>query len=265
MPSALTIAGSDSVSGAGVQADLKTFAALGVYGVTAITAITSQDTTMVSEVFALPPDTVKSQLARIFEDVRVSAIKTGMLATPGIVRVVAHVLSTLQHRKLVVDPVMAATAGGRTLLETDAVSILKAQLLPLAEMVTPNITEAQVLSGVHVDSLVTAREAAKRITDLGPAAVVIKGGHLAGTQAVDLLYHLGSFVEFDAPRLPIGPIHGTGCTFASAIAAGLALGDDIPAAVQRAKHYITGAIEHSFAIGRGARVVDHFWHNRKPR
>jgi hydroxymethylpyrimidine/phosphomethylpyrimidine kinase len=259
---ALTIAGSDSIAGAGVQADLKTFAALGVYGVSAITAITSQSTTGIRDVFVLDPDVVRSQILEVTEDIDVSAIKTGMLASAGIVQVVAEAVSRLEAKNLVVDPVMASghgPEGGRTLLAPEAVSILKEQLLALATVVTPNADEASTLSGLVVDSLSAAREAAVRISKFGPRAVVVKGGHLAGTEAVDVLFHSGAFKEFAAARYAGGPIHGTGCTFASAIAARLALGDDIEAAVQRAKQYVTGAIGRSLAIGHGARMLNHLW------
>jgi hydroxymethylpyrimidine/phosphomethylpyrimidine kinase len=262
MRTALTIAGSDSVAGAGVQADLKTFAALGVYGVSAITAITSQSTTGVSHVVALSPELVRSQIVQVAEDIDIQAVKTGMLASRDIVQVVADALGNLRA-PIVVDPVMAASRihgeQGRTLLAREAVSVLKARLLPLAAVVTPNIDEATELSGVQVDSLGAAREAAKRILELGPRAVVVKGGHLAGEQAIDLLLFSGSFTEFPAARCPLGPVHGTGCTFASAIAARLAFGDDIPAAIERAKAYVTGAIAHSLEVGQGARLLNHFW------
>ena len=267
---ALTIAGSDSIGGAGVQADLKTFAALEVYGASVITAVTSQSTTGVSDSFALSANTVRSQIEQVSRDVTISAVKTGMLATAEIVEAVAETIERLQLPNVVVDPVLAASFGGeattrRTLLAPEAVSILKARLLPVAAVVTPNVSEAAELAGIAVDSLGTAREAARRILDLGPAAVVIKGGHLNGPQAVDLLLHAGVFTEFAAPRSSIGAVHGTGCTFASAVAARLALGDDIPTAVQRAKAYVTGAIEHAFRIGHGALVLDHFWNHPSPR
>ena len=275
-PTALTIAGSDSIAGAGIQADLKTFAALGVYGVSALTAVTAQNTTGVTDVFALPPQAVREQIDQIAKDVAIIAVKTGMLATADIVGVVSDWVARLERRNLVVDPVMAAGRlregfdepgldAGRTLLAPDAVSILRTRLLPLATVVTPNVAEAEALCGVRVDSISSAREAARRIAGFGATAVVIKGGHLSGPQAIDVLFHAEIFVELAAPRVDVGAVHGTGCTFASAVAAGLALGDDIPAAVQRAKRYITGAIEHSFAIGHGARILDHFWDPPPPR
>ena len=255
---ALTVAGSDSIAGAGIQADLKTFAALGVYGVSAVTAITAQNTTGVIDVFSVSAQSVGSQIEQLARDLEIFSVKTGMLATAEIVEVVTETISRFQALKLVVDPVMSATAG-RTLLEPEGVSRLKTHLLPLASVVTPNAAEAAALSGIRVDSQGSAREAAARISDLGPDAVVSTGGHLPGPDAIDLLYHAGIFIEFAAPRSSIGSVHGTGCAFASAVAAGLALGDDIPAAVQRAKQYVTGAIDQSFEIGRGARILNHFW------
>jgi hydroxymethylpyrimidine/phosphomethylpyrimidine kinase len=259
MRTALTIAGSDSIAGAGIQADLKTFAALGVYGVSALTAVTAQNTEGVAGIHALSSQMVREQIDQIANDVEIAAVKTGMLATADIAMIVADSVSRLALKNLVIDPVMLAGRGTRTLLAPEAVSILKTRLLPAATVVTPNVAEAAVLSGIQVDSLATAREAAKRIAGLGPAAVVIKGGHLDGPESIDLLFHAGTLSELASPRADFDDIHGTGCTFASAIAAGLALGDDVPAAVERAKRYITGAIEHSFAIGHGARILNHFW------
>jgi hydroxymethylpyrimidine/phosphomethylpyrimidine kinase len=260
MRTALTIAGSDSIAGAGIQADLKTFAAMGIYGVSAVTAITAQNTMGVADVFALSAEMVRAQIEEVARDAAITAVKTGMLATAEIVEVVAEAVGRFQRPTLVVDPVMHAGASGtRTLLAPEAVSILKTRLFPIATVVTPNVSEAAALCGTVVDSLSTAREAATRIRDSGPEAVVIKGGHWGGAQAIDLLFHAGTFTEFAVPRVHLDAVHGAGCTFASAIAAGLALGDDIPAAAQRAKRYVTGAIEHSFAIGGGARILNHFW------
>ena len=256
---ALTIAASDSIAGAGVQADLKTFAALGLYGVSALTAVTAQNTTEVGDIVALSPGIVRSQIERIAEDVEIAAVKTGMLMTGEITEVVADTIRRLGVANLVVDPVMQATAGGRTLLVAEGVSMMKTRLFPVATVVTPNVNEAAELSGIAVDSLAAAKDAARRIRELGPRAVVIKGGHLVGRDAVDLLFYEGSFMEVTAPRCPWPDVHGTGCTFAAALAARLGLGDDIPSAVQRAKTYVTGAIAHSLEIGHGARVLNHFW------
>jgi hydroxymethylpyrimidine/phosphomethylpyrimidine kinase len=266
MRTALTIAGSDSIAGAGVQADLKTFAALGVYGVSAVTAVTAQNTSGVAGIFTLPLQIVQAQIDEIARDVQISAIKTGMLANGEIIEAVSESLGRLQGNPVVVDPVLAS--GGavrRTLLAPEAVSILKTRLIPLATVVTPNVPEAEALCDMRVDSIESARTAARRIAGLGATAVVVKGGHLGGPHAVDVLFHAGRFTELEAPRMDLGPVHGTGCTFASAIAAGLALGDDIPAAVQRAKRYVTGAIEQSTAVGRGARILNHFWRLPPPR
>jgi hydroxymethylpyrimidine/phosphomethylpyrimidine kinase len=262
LPVALTVAGSDSIAGAGLQADLKTFAALGVYGVTAVSAVTAQSTLAVSDILVLPEELVRSQIDEVAGDVQIAAIKTGMLGAAPIVRTVAEAVARLHLVNLVVDPVITATSTPRTLLATDAVSVMKGLLLPLAAIVTPNASEAMALSGVRVDSISTARDAARRIADLGPRAVLIKGGHLTGADSVDLLFHAGTFTEYAAPRAALAAIHGTGCTFASAAAAGLALGDDIPAAIQRAKEFVTGAIQHSLEIGHGARILDHFWAQR---
>lgn len=260
MRAALTIAGSDSSAGAGIQADLKTFAALGVYGTSAITAVTSQNTSGVTGIFAVPADVVRAQIESIAEDLSLAAIKTGMLGTVDIVNLVADILGRLQTPNLVVDPVMMASSGTRrTLLAPEAVSLLKSRLVPLATVVTPNVAEATALSGITVTSAATARDAAKRICETGAKAVVVKGGHLDGAQSIDLLFDGRAFTEFSAPRSSLGALHGTGCTFASAIAAGLALGDELAVAIDRAKRYVTGAIEHAIPIGRGARVLNHFW------
>jgi hydroxymethylpyrimidine/phosphomethylpyrimidine kinase len=264
MRTALTIAGSDSIAGAGIQADLKTFAALGVYGVSAVTAVTAQNTEGIDDIVAVSAQMVAAQIDRVAMDVEIAAVKTGMLATADTLLAVLERVEGFPLPNLVVDPVMA-TSGGRTLLAPEAVSILKTRLLRVATVVTPNVAEAAVLSGIHVDSMTSAREAANRIAGLGAAAVVIKGGHLRGPDSIDVLFHAGTFFELAAPRADFEAVHGTGCTFASAIAAGLALGDDVPAAVHRAKRYITGAIEHSFAIGHGARLLNHFWDSPSPR
>ena len=253
----LTIAGSDSSAGAGIQADLKTFAALDVYGVSASLRSRRRTRLASSDVTALPPEHVRSQIERLFQDCAIAAVKTGMLATADIVSVVADALDSARqsetgHRPRHGGELQAA----RTLLTPDAVSILKTRLLPLATIVTPNVAEAAGLSGITIGSMDAARDAARRIVSLGPKAVLVNGGHLEGPEAVDLLLHDdGRLIELSAPRLAGGAVHGTGCTLASAIAAGLALGNDLPTAVQQAKRYVTGAIEHAFAIGRGARVL----------
>ncbi len=260
MKAVLTIAGSDASAGAGVQADLKTFAALRVYGMSAVTAVTSQNSAGVCEVFPLSAAQVRSQIETIVNDVSLAAVKTGMLATAETTQTVADLLTRFRLHNLVVDPVMMATKGSRrTLLEPAAVSVLKAMVVPRATVITPNVAEAAELSGIPVTSIESARDAARRIFDLGPKAVVVKGGHLEGDTAIDLLFDGRDFTAFAAPREPGGSLHGTGCTFASAIAARLALGDDIAAAVDRAKHYVTGAITHAATVDGGQRVLNHFW------
>jgi len=256
----MTIAGSDSIAGAGIQADLKTFAAFGIYGTSTITAVTAQNTRGVRDVYNLPPAHVRMQIDTIAADIEIAAIKTGMLADLGIVAAVAQSLRDLRVRHLVVDPVMASgDSGRRTLLSSEGVKVLRSELLPLADVVTPNVAEAGVLAGMTVDSVETAREAARKILDLGPSAVIVKGGHLVGNQAIDVFVSRNGHAEFTAVRSNYTDVHGTGCTFASAIAAGLALGETTQSAIARAKTYVTGAIEHSIQLSDGARLLDHFW------
>jgi hydroxymethylpyrimidine/phosphomethylpyrimidine kinase len=258
MHTALTIAGSDSGGGAGIQADLKTFAAHGVFGTSAITAITAQNTVGVTAVLALPADLVTAQIEAVATDIGTDAVKTGMLANAAIVEAVAAAIESLELPRVVVDPVMIAKSGDR-LLEDEAVAALKAELLPHALVVTPNVPEAEVLAGMTIADLDHARRAARRIRDLGPQAVVIKGGHLEGPEAIDLLWDGHEMTPLKAPRLPGTSTHGTGCTFASAIAANLALGATLVDAVQRAKVYLTEAIRRAPGLGHGHGPVDHLW------
>lgn len=258
---ALTIAGSDSGGGAGIQADLKTFAALGVYGTSAITAITAQNTVGVTAAEPLSADLVTAQIEAVASDLHVSATKTGMLASAAIVEAVAAAITDLQLPLVVVDPVMVAKSGDR-LMDDDALTAIRRELLRRALVVTPNIPEAEVLSGSPIGSLDAAREAARRIHGFGPSAVVIKGGHGTGDELVDLLFDGHTFHEFRTPRIETRNTHGTGCTFASAIAARLALGDPLVTAVAAAQHYVAGAIRHGLAIGHGHGPLDHFWNSR---
>jgi hydroxymethylpyrimidine/phosphomethylpyrimidine kinase len=253
----MTIAGSDSGGGAGIQADLKTFAALGVYGTSVLTAITAQNTLRVTAVYELPPDMVAAQIEAVVSDIGADAVKTGMLSSSAIIRRVAEEIERHGLGNLVVDPVMVAKSGDR-LLREDAVEALKTRLLPLATVVTPNIPEAQVLTGRRIASLKEAREAAREIVAMGPKAVVVKGGHLPGPP-VDLFYDGREFQEFNAPRLETRSTHGTGCTFASAIAAGLARGMALPDAVAQAKEYVTEAMRNAFPIGGGHGPLNHFY------
>ena len=258
MRTALTIAGSDSGGGAGIQADLKTFAALGVYGTCAITAVTAQNTVGVNAVLTLPTEIVTAQVRAVADDIGVDAVKTGMLSTTEIVETVVALLPTLGTPHIVVDPVMVAKSGDR-LLSDDAIDSLKTALLPLASVVTPNTMEAEVLTGVSITSLDDAREAAKRICAIGASAVVIKGGHMATPESVDLFYDGASFVEVSAARFESTNTHGTGCTFGAAIAANLALGRPLGEAVSSAKTYVAQAIRHGIPLGRGHGPVGHFW------
>jgi hydroxymethylpyrimidine/phosphomethylpyrimidine kinase len=257
----LTIAGSDSGGGAGIQADLKTFSAHGVYGATAITAVTAQNTSGVTAVHVLPPEIVTAQIDAVASDIRVDAVKTGMLATAAIVTIVAAALTRWRLPHVVVDPVMVAKSGDH-LLEPSAVAAVREALLPLAEVVTPNRPEAEVLAGQPVRTGGDAREAARRITGAGCRAVVIKGGHFEGTRLVNLLFDGRDFVEIVSERIDTVHTHGTGCTFAASIAAQLASGLSLEAAVRGATEYVRGAIAHAVAIGHGHGPVDHFWRRR---
>lgn len=257
MRTALTIAGSDSSGGAGIQADLKTFAAFGVYGMSAITAITAQNTTAVTAVEAASPALVVAQIDAVASDLPVHATKIGMLANQAIVVAVADALTRLRLGPIVLDTVMVSK-GGVQLISPDAVDALRARLVPLAAVATPNVPEAEVLTGLRIRTREDQREAAARLVALGARAVVVKGGHLDGP-ATDVFFDGSRWREFTAARIDTPHTHGTGCTFSAAIAAGLALGDDLPAAVERAKQYITGAIAHAPGLGHGHGPVGHSW------
>jgi hydroxymethylpyrimidine/phosphomethylpyrimidine kinase len=258
MRTALTIAGSDSGGGAGIQADLKTFAALGVYGTSAITAVTAQNTIGVAAIFALSSDLVIAQIEAVASDIQVHATKTGMLATSAIAEAVAATIEELDLPNVVVDPVMVAKSGDR-LLDDEGVRTLCTELLPHALVVTPNIPEAEILSGRRIASTDDAREAARRIHGMGPSAVIVKGGHAPGDEIVDLLFDGERFSELRTARVPTRHTHGTGCTFASAIAANLALGRSLADATAGAQAYVVGAIRHGLSIGKGHGPLNHFW------
>ncbi len=257
MKRALTIAGSDSGGGAGIQADLKTFGALGVFGTSAITAVTAQNTVRVTRIQEIEPDVVAAQIDAVAQDIGVDAAKTGMLASRSIAHAVADALKRNAIPNLVVDPVMISKTGAR-LLEEDAITTLKVEILPLAEFVTPNLPEAEVLSGRKISDAETMRDAARRILDLGPARVVIKGGHSDGPNVVDLYYDGKNFEELKAERVQTRSTHGTGCTFSAAIAAYLAHGLPPLDAVARAKEFLTAALQASPGIGKGIGPVNHF-------
>jgi hydroxymethylpyrimidine/phosphomethylpyrimidine kinase len=255
-PRALTIAGSDSSAGAGIQADLKTCAALGVYGLSALTAITAQNTLGVRMAEDLAPELVEVQIDAVLEDIGADAAKTGMLSSPLIIEAVAGRVRTWGLR-LVVDPVMRAKSGD-PLLRPEAVATLRAQLLPLAEVVTPNLPEAEALTGRRIETLDDMRAAASAIFALLPRHVVVKGGHRT-TEPVAIYFDGQRFLELRAECLQTPHTHGTGCTFSAAITAWLARGTPVKAAMAGAKHYITGAICHAPGLGHGHGPVGHFW------
>ncbi len=253
VPCALTIAGSDSSGGAGVQADLKTFAALGVHGLCVVTAITAQNTRGVDATFELPPEFVTQQLDTIMRDFEVEWAKTGMLSNVGIIRAVkAGAKRYMLH--LIVDPVMVS-ATGAPLLREDALEALT-KLLARAELVTPNVPEAERLAGFKIRSKADMRRAARTISKLGPQAVLVKGGHLKGREVVDVLYAGGKFKEFKSPRVTSQPTHGTGCSFASAITAELAKRTNLHEAISNAREFIEGAIENRLKVGKGVMPVN---------
>jgi hydroxymethylpyrimidine/phosphomethylpyrimidine kinase len=260
----LTIAGSDSGGGAGIQADLKTFAAHGAYGMTAITSVTAQNTRAVMAIFEVPPPVVAAQIDAVFDDIGVDAVKIGMLASVSIVRVVAERLAaqaTGQARvPIVLDPVMVAKSGD-PLLGDEAIEVLKRELLPLATLVTPNLAEAARLSGGPVESAEQREEAARSLQALGPA-VLVKGGHLEGPRVVDLLLDGESWSRFDNERIATRATHGTGCTLSSAIAVRLAAGEDLASAVEGAIGYLRGALAAAFALGGGVGPVNHLYAQR---
>ena len=257
MKKALTIAGSDSCGGAGIQADLKTFAAFGIYGMSAVTALTAQNTVGVQSVMEVPPEFVGAQIDSVASDTGADAVKTGMLASPAIVETVAEAMARHGLRRLVVDPVMVAKSGEPRLPEA-ARQVLKERLIPLAEVITPNGPEAEVLAGGAVKTLDDMREAAARLRDLGCAWVVVKGGHLVDEpEAVDVVFDGRDFTILSAPYLEGTMVHGTGCTFSAAVAAGLAAGSPALDAIRAAKDYVTRAIAGSLRVGRGHPAPDH--------
>lgn len=259
IPVALTIAGSDSGGGAGIQADLRTFSFHCIHGTSALTCITAQNTLGVTRVDALPPEAVVAQMQAVVQDIGVQAAKTGMLLNQGIIEAVAEQVVALRIQNLVVDPVMVSRTGAQ-LIDNDAIAALKTHLIPQATILTPNRYEAQILSGIEINSLETMQAAAQAILQLGAKAVVVKGGGMPGEL-------LGVDVWFDEQRLEIlktqavdtKHTHGTGCTLSAAIAANLALGKDLRSATQLAKTYVTNALNYSLAIGQGQGPVGHFF------
>jgi hydroxymethylpyrimidine/phosphomethylpyrimidine kinase len=261
-PRVLAIAGSDSGGGAGLQADLKTMLALGVHGMTVVCAVTAQNSVGVQGYWELPPEAITAQLDSVLSDIGAQAVKTGMLASAQIVRIVSSRLATVQA-PIVVDPV-AVSKHGDSLLSPGTIDAITSALLPLATVVTPNLFEAGLLTGIAITDEAQMQEAADRIASLGPAWVLVKGGHLPGCP-VDLLRAPdGQVIRYPGRRVESPHTHGTGCTLASAIASYLAMGVDVPSAVESAKDYVTGAIDGGFALGAGIGPVDHAWRIRQP-
>ncbi len=279
MKKVLTIAGSDSSGGAGVQADLKTFTVFGVYGLSAVTAVTAQNTEGVRSVHELPPDFVAAQVESVVDDIGVDAVKTGMLASPAVVEAVARSVEKYGMPHLVVDTVMAS-GEGEPLLSEDAVDLFKKRLLPLAEVVTPNVPEAEILAGTTITSVEDMKKAAERIAEAGCKWVVVKGGHLAewakrtaaesaslvtsldaerlASEAVDVVWNGTKCTTLQAPFLEGSETHGTGCAFSAAITACLAKGMEPLAAIERAKKYVGAVIESGLSLGKGRNVPAHF-------
>jgi len=255
---ALTIAGSDPGGGAGAQADLKTFSAFRVYGMSALTAVTVQNTLGVRGVMAVPPQVVAEQIDAVLEDIGAGAVKTGMLGSAPVIKAIASRLKAHRVKNLVVDPVMYAKSG-HALLAPAAAGTLIRELLPLALLVTPNAPEAERLSGLKVRDLAGAKKAARAIRAMGPRYVLVKGGHLPGPVCEDLLYDGRGFTAFRSPRVHTRNTHGTGCTLSAAIASGLALGLPPRQAVAEAGAYVAGAIRHALPLGGGHGPLNHHW------
>ncbi len=255
---AMTVAGSDSCGGAGIQADLKTFAAQGVYGTSVITALTAQNTRRVAGVSPVSADFVALQIKTVAEDIDIDAVKTGMLFDSVTIESVAGSIRDCGLKRLVVDPVMISKSGA-ILLSPEAVEVLLSDLFPMATMVTPNIPEAETLSGARIESVEDMKQAALKISETGADSVLVKGGHMTGDQLVDVLLCDHEFTLFRRARIDTPHTHGTGCTLSAAITAGLAKGLDIKRAVESAEEYINGAIRAATPLGKGHGPVNHFF------
>jgi len=256
MRTALTIAGSDPSGGAGIQGDLKTFHAHGVYGMAVLTALTVQNTKGVTGVHDVPPDFVAAQLEAVLDDMPVGAAKTGMVSVVPTIEAIASVLGKRRVPHLVVDPVMVASSGD-ALLRDDAVNVIVERLFPLATVITPNIPEAERLCDLRIRTGADMRKAALALRDLGARAVLLKGGHLPGPQVLDLLYFDGAFHEFNDPRIETPHTHGTGCALAAGLAAQLARGAELGEAVARARSFVLRGIERAVALGHGSNPINH--------
>jgi len=257
MKTALSIAGSDCSGGAGIQADLKTFSAHGVFGMTAVTSVVAENTFRVIEYQDIRPDIIEQQIDAVFEDIPPDAVKVGMLSCSQTMLAVAGKLREWQPRNVVIDPVMYAK-NGAPLMEMDAISTLIKEVVPLADLITPNVPEAEKMSGMEIETHDDMREAARRIHAMGCRAIVVKGGHIEG-DATDILFDGKEFYEYPAPRIDTKHTHGTGCTFSSAIASNLALGLPVYKAVENAKAYINMAIAHAPGLGKGHGPTHHFY------
>lgn len=257
MKHVLTIAGSDCSGGAGIQADLKTFSALGTYGMSVITSVVAENTSRVISIHDLPPSVLADQLDAVFEDIQVDAVKLGMLSDVNIMQTIVHKLTIYKPPFVVIDPVMTAK-GGQALMKAEALNALIEHIVPLAYVLTPNIPEAETMTGLSITTLEDMKIAADRIFTMGSKYVLIKGGHLDGT-AIDLLYDGNNYTTYPCERIMTKNTHGTGCTFSSAIAACLAKGLPIEKAVDTAKEYITEAIRHALPIGNGHGPTNHFF------
>ncbi|MBO8171933.1 MAG: bifunctional hydroxymethylpyrimidine kinase/phosphomethylpyrimidine kinase [Bacillaceae bacterium] len=259
---ALTIAGSDSGGGAGIQADLKTFQELGVFGMSALTAVTAQNTLGVQGIYPLSTEAVTTQIRSIAEDMGTDALKTGMLFHADIITAVAELIKQNNWERLVVDPVMVAKGGAR-LLQEEAVQAMFTHLIPLALVVTPNIPEAEVLSGITIKTMEDRKEAAQRLVQMGAKTVVVKGGHDQDDDVIDLFYDGSQFAELRRKRIQTRHTHGTGCTFSAALTAELAKGKDVLIAVETARDFIQAAIEEAPGIGKGHGPTDHGAYRRR--
>ena len=257
MKKVLSIAGSDCSGGAGIQADLKTFSAHGVFGMSAIVSVVAENTSRVIDIQDVTPDMIKKQIDAVFEDIEVDAVKIGMLSSPECMMAVAEKLREYKPQNIVIDPVMYAK-NGAPLMDPTAIDTLIKEIIPLADVLTPNIPEAEKISGMEISSLKDMEAAAKKIYAMGCRSVIIKGGHAEGA-AIDVLYNGMQFAHYEARRIDTKNTHGTGCTFSSAVASNLALGFRVGESVERAKAYVTTAIEHSLAIGKGHGPTHHFY------
>jgi len=257
MKNVLTIAGSDSCGGAGIQADIKTFCALGTYGMSVITAVTAQNTTGVKSVREMDADIIKEQINCVFDDIKIHSVKIGMVSSIEIINTIGECLREKNAQNIVVDPVMVSKSGCHLLRPESKEALIKV-LFPIAEVVTPNLFEAEVITGDKIEDLKAMEDAAVKIHKLGAKNVVVKGGHLSG-DAIDVLYDGKGFSYIKGRRIDTKNTHGTGCTFSSAIAATIAKGYSVLEAVKIAKEYINGAIEHSIELGHGVGPTNHFY------